>query len=107
MRHMILISLLLAMTTMSSQVIRIASYNLRYDSQPDNITVQDSLGSLPNPLSAPVYYNATGEQPWSTRRVRVAEHLLSKGTIIAGELIDCDNRTQVQYGIGCKDFKKH
>ncbi|KAK0191916.1 hypothetical protein F5146DRAFT_1188999 [Armillaria mellea] len=49
-------------------------YNLRYDSQPD--TVAESIFDLGNPLS--------GDQPWSTRRLRVSEHFLSEGIVISG-----------------------
>ena len=68
----------------ADQTMRIATYNLRYDSMPDNISVQQSLTSLPDPLQAPVYYGKTGEQPWSTRRIKVFEHLESAGVVLAG-----------------------
>ena len=61
---------------------RISTYNLRYDSMPDNITVQQSLASLPDPLLVPAYLAKTGEQPWSARRIKVAQHLISEGGII-------------------------
>lgn len=63
---------------------RISTYNLRYDSQPDNITVQQTLANLPDPLVAPQYLANTGEHPWSTRRIKVAEHLLHSGVVMAG-----------------------
>ncbi|KAH9925033.1 Endonuclease/exonuclease/phosphatase [Epithele typhae] len=63
---------------------RIASYNLRYDSMPDSITPQQSLDALPDALAAPTYYGAKGEQPWSTRRIKVFEHLESEGVVLAG-----------------------
>ncbi|KAJ7495480.1 Endonuclease/exonuclease/phosphatase [Mycena latifolia] len=63
---------------------RFVTYNLRYDSQPDNITVQQSLNSLPDPLTGPGYLRKSGEQPWSLRRLRVAEQLLSSGIVLAG-----------------------
>ncbi|CCL99363.1 uncharacterized protein FIBRA_01381 [Fibroporia radiculosa] len=63
---------------------RIASYNLRYDSQPDNITVQQSIDALPNPLTSPRFLFKTGEQPWSSRRIKVAQHLLSEGPALIG-----------------------
>ncbi|RPD60637.1 hypothetical protein L226DRAFT_461201 [Lentinus tigrinus ALCF2SS1-7] len=63
---------------------RIATYNLRYDSQPDSITVQQSLDNLPDPLQAPTYYGKKGEQPWSTRRIKVYEHLQYEGVVLAG-----------------------
>ncbi len=69
----------------AAQTMRIASYNLRYDSQPDNITVQQSLDSLPDPLQAPTYYGKKGEQPWSTRRVKVYQNLNNEGIVLAGQ----------------------
>ncbi|KAF7795809.1 hypothetical protein EIP86_006976 [Pleurotus ostreatoroseus] len=62
---------------------RISTYNLRYDSMPDNITVQQTLSSLPDPLVVPTYFGDQGEQPWSTRRIKVAEHLLHEGVVMA------------------------
>ncbi|KAJ6497286.1 Endonuclease/exonuclease/phosphatase [Mycena sanguinolenta] len=63
---------------------RFVTYNLRYDSRPDNITVQQSLATLPDPLASPGYLRSHGEQPWSLRRLRVAEHLLGEGIVLAG-----------------------
>ncbi|KAF7350818.1 Endo/exonuclease/phosphatase domain-containing protein [Mycena sanguinolenta] len=63
---------------------RFVTYNLRYDSRPDNITVQQSLAALPDPLVGPGYHRLHGEQPWSLRRLRVAEHLISEGIVLAG-----------------------
>ncbi|KAJ7175183.1 Endonuclease/exonuclease/phosphatase [Mycena crocata] len=63
---------------------RFVTYNLRYDSQPDNITVRQSLERLPDPLLGPGYHRKRGEQPWSLRRMRVAEHLLGEGIVLAG-----------------------
>ncbi|TFK41435.1 Endonuclease/exonuclease/phosphatase [Crucibulum laeve] len=64
---------------------RFVTYNLRFDSMPDNITVQTSLSALnaKDPLLQPTFLNLTKEQPWSTRRLRVAEHLLGEGIVIA------------------------
>ncbi|KAJ7646020.1 Endonuclease/exonuclease/phosphatase [Mycena polygramma] len=64
--------------------LRFVTYNLRYDSQPDNITVQQSLDTLPDPLIGPGYLRKSGEQPWSIRRLRVAEHLLGERAVLAG-----------------------
>ena len=72
-----------AVTTASDM--RISTYNLRYDSMPDNITVAETLSSLPDPLTPPTYYGAKGEQPWSTRRVKVYQHLNSAGVVLAGK----------------------
>ncbi|KAI0922720.1 hypothetical protein AcV5_009617 [Taiwanofungus camphoratus] len=63
---------------------RIATYNLRYDSQPDRITVPQSLDALPDPLERPRFLNKTGEQPWSTRRIKVAQQLLNEEPILIG-----------------------
>jgi hypothetical protein len=65
---------------------RLASYNIRFDSRPDDITVQQSLKSLKDPLQEPVYQDTTTEQPWSTRRVRIAEQLLKDRVDVVGEL---------------------
>ncbi len=62
---------------------RISTYNLRYDSMPDNITVQQTLASLPNQLTVPAYFGLKGEQPWSARRIKVAQHLLHEGVVMA------------------------
>lgn len=64
---------------------RISTYNLRFDSQPNNITVQQSLSSLADPLQQPAFQQITTEQPWSTRRIRVAEHLLGEGIVLASQ----------------------
>ncbi|KAI0767618.1 Endonuclease/exonuclease/phosphatase [Fomes fomentarius] len=68
----------------ADQTFRIATYNLRFDSQPDSITVQQSLDSLSDPLQTPSYYGKKGEQPWSTRRVKVFQQLHNEGVILAG-----------------------
>jgi hypothetical protein len=67
----------------ASSDMRISTYNLRFDSMPDNITVQQSLANLPDPLVAPAFLGLKGEQPWSTRRIKVAEHLLHSGVVMA------------------------
>ena len=67
-----------------AQSFRISTYNLRYDSMPNNITVSETLSALPDPLSPPTYYGAKGEQPWSTRRVKVYQHLDQEGVVLAG-----------------------
>ncbi|KAJ7259167.1 Endonuclease/exonuclease/phosphatase [Mycena haematopus] len=67
-----------------SNPMRFVTYNLRFDSQPDNITVQQSLEALPDPLAGPGYLRKSGEQPWSLRRLHVAEHLLGEGIVLAG-----------------------
>ncbi|KAL0946257.1 hypothetical protein HGRIS_012512 [Hohenbuehelia grisea] len=67
-----------------ASAIRIGTYNLRFDALPDNVTVQDSISKLADPLQQPVFFNTTGEQPWSTRRVRIAEQLLSEDVAVVG-----------------------
>ncbi|KAH9931583.1 Endonuclease/exonuclease/phosphatase [Fomitopsis serialis] len=57
---------------------RIATYNLRYDSQPDRISVRESIEALPNPLERPRFLGRSGEVPWSTRRLKVAQQLLQE-----------------------------
>lgn len=69
-----------------AQTLRISTYNLRYDSMPNNITVNQTLSSLPDPLTPPTYYGDKGEQPWSTRRVKVYQHLNQEGVVLAGTL---------------------
>lgn len=69
----------------ASGPLRLATYNLRYDSKPDNISVSQSISALPSPLQAPVYLSKSGEQPWSTRRLRVAEQVLGENVTILGE----------------------
>lgn len=63
---------------------RVSTYNLRFDSMPNNITVQESIASLPDPLQEPHFLSITTEQPWSTRRIRVAEYLLSEDVVVSG-----------------------
>lgn len=64
--------------------VRVATYNLRFDSMPDNITVQQTLAALPDPLTAPPFLGKTGEQPWSTRRIKVWQDLMSEGVVLFG-----------------------
>jgi len=63
---------------------RIGTYNLRFDSIPDGIPIQESLDALRDPLQKPQFLRLHGEQPWSTRRIRVAEQILGEGAVIAG-----------------------
>ncbi|KAJ7461225.1 hypothetical protein FB451DRAFT_964439, partial [Mycena latifolia] len=51
---------------------------------PNNITVQQSLANISDPLIQPSYLSLTKEQPWSLRRLRVAEHLIGEGIVLAG-----------------------
>lgn len=70
-----------------SDAFRIATHNLRFDSMPNNITVQQSVAALPDPLVQPKFLGLSGEQPWSTRRLKIAEHILSEGVILLGALL--------------------
>lgn len=72
----------------AAATMRIATYNLRFDSQPNNITIQQSLDALSDPLQQPIFQQFKTEQPWSTRRIRVAEHLQREGVVIAGLILD-------------------
>ncbi|KAF7291347.1 Endo/exonuclease/phosphatase domain-containing protein [Mycena indigotica] len=60
--------------------IRFVTYNLRYDTRPDNVSVTDSLTALPSPLPPPadgyLPRKAHEEHRWSLRRMRVAEQVL-------------------------------
>ncbi|KAF7369376.1 Endonuclease exonuclease phosphatase family protein [Mycena venus] len=84
MRFLLLCLVLAVYTPFHAMAFRLVTYNLRFDSMPDNITVQQSLANLSNPLIQPRYLSLTAEQPWSLRRIRVAEHLISEGIILAG-----------------------
>lgn len=64
---------------------RLVSYNLRYDCIPNKITVKESLAALHDPSQEPSYLSLAGkEQPWSSRRIRIAQDLLSEGVALAG-----------------------
>ncbi|KZT04996.1 DNase I-like protein [Laetiporus sulphureus 93-53] len=63
---------------------RIATYNLRYDSQPDNVSVKQSIDGLPDPLHRPWFLGKSGEQPWSKRRIKVAQQLLHENPAVIG-----------------------
>lgn len=56
---------------------------------PDNITVQESIDALPDPLLEPAFLNFTGEQPWSTRRIKVAQRLIGEKMELQGTLYGC------------------
>jgi len=62
---------------------RLATWNLRYDIQPDGIPVATSLAALPHPRAAPPPI-PPGEQPWSARRVRVAQRLCASHVDLVG-----------------------
>ena len=77
------LSILLISGATAAQEMRVSTYNLRYDSMPNNITVQQSLASLPDPLQQIDYYALSGEQPWSTRRIKVYQHLNNEGPVVS------------------------
>jgi len=100
--------------------IRGGSYNLRYDSRPDNKTVKESLAALPNPLRKPAqfYSDVRRERPWSERRIRVwqqlaAEHLdiigfqeaLHRQVLDLHELLNLDGNEFSYAGVGRDDGK--
>lgn len=63
------------------------TYNIRYDSRPDSITVKESLNvlSATDPLQEPEYLSLNNEQRWSLRRLRIAEILLKEDIAVIGE----------------------
>lgn len=66
--------------------LRFMSYNVRFDSQPDSLSVHDSLHSLPSrSTSAPIYYANNTEQPWSLRRLYVANDIIFNHVDIFGK----------------------
>ena len=73
----------------SSITMRIATFNIRYDCKPDNISVQQSLDASLNtdPLKDVAFQSLKGEQAWSARRIRVASHILDEGAVLAGQLL--------------------
>lgn len=69
--------------------LRVLSYNVRYDSMPDSITVQETIDSLPSaiPQDPSKYYPNTTEQPWSTRRIHIANEILLNNIDVYGMTI--------------------
>jgi hypothetical protein len=66
-------------TSATSRQLCIATLNVRYESKPDPISVKETIAALPNPLTQPKYLARTSEQPWSARRILVAEKVLNRG----------------------------
>ncbi|KAF8581286.1 hypothetical protein K439DRAFT_1654099 [Ramaria rubella] len=63
-------------TSAQSVSLRTLSFNLRYDSQPDNIPVRDTLHNLPDPLKPRTsFYGDPNERPWSSRRIVVVNEI--------------------------------
>lgn len=76
---------LVGSTVTMAETLRFMSYNMRYDSMPDNISVNQSIHALPNTVpSAPKYYANMTEQPWSQRRLYVASDILSNDIDLLG-----------------------
>ncbi|KAG7796190.1 hypothetical protein KL929_003381 [Ogataea haglerorum] len=77
-----LIAVLIMIYPRSAQTgstIRIQSWNLRYDSMPNDITVGETIAALNRtvPLDTQTkYYSNYTEQPWSTRRIGVKNEVL-------------------------------
>ena len=63
--------------------LRLASWNLRYDVNPDDTPLDHSLAALPDPLLPPRTL-PVGEQPWSARRVAVARTLFTAQVDLIG-----------------------
>jgi hypothetical protein len=101
-----ILTFFLALTLMEpkASALRLATYNLRYDSVPDNITVAESLAALSDPLVEPAYLNKTGEQPWSTRRLRVYEHILGEGVQLFSRPLS--SYLELRSEVGLKVYKK-
>ena len=71
---------------MTQSNIRLATWNLRYDTMPDNTSIEETLDRLPGKLEPPKRYsNVTKEYPWSERRIKVAKQLLSEDIVLAGK----------------------
>jgi predicted alpha/beta-hydrolase family hydrolase len=58
---------------------------------PHSISVADSIAALPKTLQAPSYMKRSGEQQWSTRRMRVAHKILSRDVgVVCTSAVDHD-----------------
>jgi len=77
---------------------RIATFNIRYDWKPDNISVRQSLDAFLNrdPLKEVAFHTLKGEQPWSARRIHVASHILDEGAVLAGQLLLLSKITETE-----------
>ncbi len=73
---------LLVITSPLVSALRIGTWNMRYDSQSNDITVQESIDSLADPLQSftDLSISNGSEQPWSTRRIRVGGARLERGS---------------------------
>jgi endonuclease/exonuclease/phosphatase family metal-dependent hydrolase len=69
----------------SNASIRLGTWNLRYDSKPDNITIQETIANLKDHLVEPnPYHSNPVELPWSTRRTYVSSTLLHEQVQLIG-----------------------
>lgn len=70
--------------------LRLMSFNVRYDSEPDDISVQQSLDRLSQGVpSAPTYYGNATEQPWSLRRLYIANDIVFNNVDLFGNCVLC------------------
>lgn len=49
-----------------------------------DVGVSKTIDSLPDPIVQPNFFNLTGEQPWSTRRIKVYDRIVSEKVQILG-----------------------
>ncbi|KAJ8087583.1 hypothetical protein PM082_006415 [Marasmius tenuissimus] len=63
---------------------RIATWNIRYDSDPKNIPLKDTIDKLPDCTVQFPFLTLHGEQNWADRRIRIAETLLNEGIDLVG-----------------------
>ncbi|KAL0066338.1 hypothetical protein AAF712_006597 [Marasmius tenuissimus] len=63
---------------------RIATWNIRYDSDPKNIPLKDTIDKLPVCTVQFPFLTLHGEQNWVDRRIRIAETLLNEGIDLVG-----------------------
>lgn len=74
-------------TLQATTMLRVMTYNVRYDSMPDTISIQETINTLPKglPKGPQHYYNDISERPWSTRRIHVANDILERNIDILGK----------------------
>lgn len=68
------------------------SFNIRFDSKPDNVTIAQSIAALNgNDIQTPAsYYPDTSERPWSQRRIPLTNQIKFSGANVFGNLHDFD-----------------
>jgi hypothetical protein len=77
------------LTVMDATTLLVLSWNLRFDSKPDSISVAETLRNLPSPLKPPSN-SLKGEQPWSQRRVGVVQRILASEVDVFGMTVQSD-----------------